>query len=69
MEFVDATTKKTIIALDKSIKFAEQYKKFVSDYVTQFTVNKKDKKCMAEHGFERYLKEKCIEQLFHTSIL
>lgn len=67
MEFDDATTKNTIIALNKAIEFVEPYGKIeqlISDHGTQFTANKKDKKGRSEHRFEQYLKEKDIEQLF-----
>ena len=52
MEFDNATTENSIIALNKVIEYAKKYgeiKQIISDYGTQFTANKKDKKGRAEH--------------------
>ena len=69
-EFNEATTKNTIIALNKAIKFVKPYDsitQLITDHGTQFTANKRDKKGEAEHTFEQYLKNIDIE-LIHSKI-
>mgnify|MGYP001379910416 FL=1 len=64
MEFENATTETTIIALDKAIEFAAQYGgilQLMSDHGSQFTATKTDKNGEAEDKFELYLKSKGIE--------
>ena len=64
MEFENATTETTIIALDNAIKFAAPYGgilQLMSDHGSQFTATKTDKNGEAEHKFETYLTSKGIE--------
>ena len=70
IEFNEATTKNTIIALDKAIEFVKPYCKIdqlITDHGTQFTANKRDKKGEAKHTFEQYLKNIGIE-LIHSKV-